>query len=149
MYHSDDGFCPGCRNVSQHQQQFFSGLHYKPRQSLKPQHMLMLLGDFVWQFTIVCAKLLQLVETRLSASIHGLIQSWTLGNLFLSQRLWIGTFSHWSSLNVLLIKGCKKTHTLVHLGVGPLLVLWWWGPHEKVHSVDVSVSFITFITLIQ
>ena len=29
----------GCRNVSQHQQQqSFSGLHYKPGRSLKPQH---------------------------------------------------------------------------------------------------------------
>ena len=36
--HSDDGFRSGCRNVSQHQQQSFSGLHYKPGRSLKPQH---------------------------------------------------------------------------------------------------------------
>ena len=36
--YSDDGFRLGCRNVSQHQQQSFSGLHYKPGQSLKPQH---------------------------------------------------------------------------------------------------------------
>ena len=38
-HHSDDGFHSGCRNVSQHQQQSFSGLHYKPGRSLKPQHM--------------------------------------------------------------------------------------------------------------
>ena len=37
-HHSDDGFCSGCQNVSQHQQQSFSGLHYKPGRSLKPQH---------------------------------------------------------------------------------------------------------------
>ena len=34
---ADDGFRSGCRNVSQHQQQSFSGLHYKPGRSLKPQ----------------------------------------------------------------------------------------------------------------
>ena len=34
----DDGFRSGCRNVSQHQQQSFSGLGYKPGRSLKPQH---------------------------------------------------------------------------------------------------------------
>ena len=34
--HSDDGFRSGCRNVSQHQQQSFSGLHYKPGRS--PNH---------------------------------------------------------------------------------------------------------------
>ena len=34
----DDGFRSGCRNVSQHQQQSFSGLHYKPGRSLKPQY---------------------------------------------------------------------------------------------------------------
>ena len=34
----DNGFRSGCRNVSQHQQQSFSGLHYKPGRSLKPQH---------------------------------------------------------------------------------------------------------------
>ena len=34
---SDDGFRSGCRNVGQHQQQSFSGLHYKPGRSLKPQ----------------------------------------------------------------------------------------------------------------
>ena len=37
-YYSDDGFRSGCRNVSQHQQQSFSGLHHKPERSLKPQH---------------------------------------------------------------------------------------------------------------
>ena len=37
-HHSDDGFRSSCRNVSQHQQQSFSGLHYKPGRSLKPQH---------------------------------------------------------------------------------------------------------------
>ena len=37
--HSDDGFRSGCRNVSQHQQQSFSGLHYKPWRSLKPQQI--------------------------------------------------------------------------------------------------------------
>ena len=37
---SDDGFRSGCRNVSQHQQQSFSGLHYKPGRSLKPQQSL-------------------------------------------------------------------------------------------------------------
>ena len=35
--YSDDGFRSDCRNVSQHQQQSFSGLHYKPGRSLKPQ----------------------------------------------------------------------------------------------------------------
>ena len=35
IFYSDDG--SGCRNVSQHQQQSFSGLHYKPGRSLKPQ----------------------------------------------------------------------------------------------------------------
>ena len=33
----NDGFRSGCRNVSQHQQQSFSGLHYKPERLLKPQ----------------------------------------------------------------------------------------------------------------
>ena len=37
MASSDDGFRSGCRNVSQHQQQSFSGIHYKPGRSLKPQ----------------------------------------------------------------------------------------------------------------
>ena len=32
------GLNPGCRNVTQHQQQSFSRLHYKPGRSLKPQH---------------------------------------------------------------------------------------------------------------
>ena len=39
IFYSDDGFRSGCRNVSQHQQQSFAGLHYKPGQSLKPQHI--------------------------------------------------------------------------------------------------------------
>ena len=39
-HQSDEGFRSGCRNVSQHQQQSFSGLHNKPGRSLKPQHCL-------------------------------------------------------------------------------------------------------------
>ena len=35
--HADDRFRSGCRIISQHQQQSFSGLHYKPGRSLKPQ----------------------------------------------------------------------------------------------------------------
>ena len=35
---SGAGFRSGCRNVSQHQQQSFSGLNYKPGRSLRPQH---------------------------------------------------------------------------------------------------------------
>ena len=37
--HSDDGLRSGCRNVSQHQQQSFSGPHYKPGWSLKAQQI--------------------------------------------------------------------------------------------------------------
>ena len=36
-HHQSDDFRSGCRNISQHQQQSFSGLHYKPGRSLKPQ----------------------------------------------------------------------------------------------------------------
>ena len=48
--YSDDGFRRGCRNLSQHQQQSFSGLHYKPGRSLKPQHWLN------WVQTFHCYK---------------------------------------------------------------------------------------------
>ena len=44
----DDGFRSGCRDVSQHQQQSFSGLHCKPGRSLKPQHWL------AWIQTLHC-----------------------------------------------------------------------------------------------
>ena len=40
----------GCLNVRQHQQQSFSGLHYKPGRSLKPQHWL------TWVQTFHCYK---------------------------------------------------------------------------------------------
>ena len=48
FYIFNDGFRSGCRNVSQHQQQSFSGLHYKPGRSLKPQHWL------IWVQTFHC-----------------------------------------------------------------------------------------------
>ena len=51
-YHSDVGFRSGCRNVSQHQQQSFSGLHYKPGRSLKPQRWSQLLTRaLMWAWT--------------------------------------------------------------------------------------------------
>ena len=50
MKPSHDGFRSGCRNVSQHQQQSFSGLYYKPGRSLKPQHWL------TWVQTFHCYK---------------------------------------------------------------------------------------------
>ena len=51
-HHSDDGFRSGCRNVSQHQQQSLSGLHYKLERSLKPQHWL------TWVQTFHCYKII-------------------------------------------------------------------------------------------
>ena len=56
MTPSDDGFRSGCRNVSQHQQQSFSGLHYQPGRSLKPQHWL------TWVQTFHCYKVIYVLH---------------------------------------------------------------------------------------
>ena len=47
----------GCWNVSQHQQQSFPGLHYKPGRSLKPQHWL------TWVQTFHCYNATYSVQT--------------------------------------------------------------------------------------
>ena len=62
---SDDGFRSGCQSVSQHQQQSFSRLHYKPGRSLKPHKLaytravtcysaLRMIGKLVYTRAITC-----------------------------------------------------------------------------------------------
>ena len=78
-HQSDHGFRSGCRNVSQHQQQSFSRLHYKPGRSLKPQYWL------TWVQTFHCYSWMILnpratrsfvliwIETSIEKSKYGLL----------------------------------------------------------------------------
>ena len=64
----------------------------------------------------VCARLAQLVRSltvnlKVSGSIPGLVEGWTLGDLLSPHRPWTGTLSRWSSLSTFYRETWKNPHT--------------------------------------